>query len=400
MHVLYVTGLFALGACNLNQAGNVVANKQGDTSRALTRSSPIAEQRNACGDGQPRQGAQSLRRRPYVQQVTATSAMIGWTTTSPRDARVDITHPDGTPVTSVPAHVELGAGRDRAEQVWAAIEGLEASTLYCYAIAGLTERTGFRTAPTPDDDAPIHVLAFGDSGGATDDQRQLRNWMLGVPADLIVHTGDVAYDDGTLEQFEEGVFDIYRDLFANVPFFPAAGNHDYRTLRGKPFRNVFALPGDTREQWYSYDWGRVHFVALDTEADYATQARWLDADLAATTQPWKVVYMHKPLYSSGKHGSDLKLRALVEPILARHGVQLVLAGHDHNYERITPQRGVHHIVTGGGGRGTRDVSHSSFTALSVEVIHFVQLEIGVDEIVMHAIDAAGTEFDSAVIPRS
>jgi len=400
MRVLHVTGLLAVVACNLNQTGNVLANKQGDTSRSLTRSSPIAEQRNACGDGQPIEGVQSLRRRPYVQQVTATSAMIGWTTTAPRGARVDITLPDGSTVASVPAHVELGAAGDRVEQVWASVDGLAANTLYCYAIAGVTERTGFRTAPSADDDAPIRVLAFGDSGGATDDQRQLRNWMLGVPADLIVHTGDVAYDDGTLEQFEHGVFDIYRDLFANLPFFPAAGNHDYRTLRGKPFRSVFALPGDSREQWYSYDWGRVHFVAIDTEADFETQARWLEADLAATTLPWKVVYLHKPLYSSGKHGSNLRLRALLEPILDRHDVQLVLAGHDHNYERVTPQRGVHHIITGGGGRGTRDVSSSSFTALSVEVIHFVQLEVGVDEIVAHAIDATGREFDSVVIPRT
>ena len=188
-------------------------------------------------------------------------------------------------------------------------------------------------------------------------------------------------------------------LFRHLPFYPAAGNHEYHTLDAAPFRAVFALPGPAGEKWYSYDWGRVHFAALDTEADYATQAAWLDADLAATTRPWKVLYFHKPPYSSGSHGSDRSLRAALAPVLERHGVQLVLAGHDHDYERIAPQGGVQHVVTGGGGVGTRPVGTSSFTELSVDVIHFVHAEVSADQLVLHAIDGTGAEFDSVVVPR-
>jgi hypothetical protein len=161
---------------------------------------------------------------------------------------------------------------------------------------------------------------------------------------------------------------------------------------------VFSLPGN--EKWYSYDWGRIHFAALDTEADYATQVRWLDEDLAATAAPWKIVYFHKPPYSSGSHGSDSALRGALAPVLAKHGVQLVLAGHDHNYERMIPQNGIQHVVTGGGGKGTRPVGTSSFTALSVDVIHFLYLEVGADELVVHAIDGTGVEFDSVAVPRT
>jgi hypothetical protein len=78
----------------------------------------------------------------------------------------------------------------------------------------------------------------------------------------------------------------------------------------------------------------------------------------------------------------------------------VLAGHDHNYERMVPQGGVAYIVTGGGGRGTYDVGKSSFTAFATEVIHFVYVEVGIDELVLHAIDGTGVEFDSAVVPRA
>ncbi len=160
---------------------------------------------------------------------------------------------------------------------------------------------------------------------------------------------------------------------------------------------MFALPGD--ERWYSYDWGRIHFVALDTEASYSRQAAWLDADLAATTLPWKVVYFHRPPYSSGQHGSDTSLRNALEPIFEKHGVQLVLAGHDHDYERMLPQPRIQYVVTGGGGIGTRPVGSSGFTAFSDAVIHFVYVESTVDEMVLHAIDGAGAEFDAVVIPR-
>jgi hypothetical protein len=143
----------------------------------------------------------------------------------------------------------------------------------------------------------------------------------------------------------------------------------------------------------------VHFAALDTEADYATQAKWLDADLAASDAPWKIVYLHRPPYSSGNHGSDTTLRKLLAPVVEKHHVQLVLAGHDHDYERMIPQNGVAYVVTGGGGRGTYDVGTSSFTAFSDEVIHFIQVEVDENQLVMHAIDANGVQFDSMVVPR-
>ncbi|HWO20490.1 MAG TPA: metallophosphoesterase, partial [Kofleriaceae bacterium] len=330
--------------------------------------------------------------------------MIGWVTVAPAGQRVDVTTPDGRAVAAVTAAREAVVVRASGEsQMWARLEALEPGTIYCYALAGdggaLSGRIGFRTAPPPDGPEPVRFLAFGDSGGGGADQRALAKQMLSVPYDLIVHTGDIAYDDGTIGQYEDNVFGIYAPLFQHLPFFPASGNHDYRTLSAAPFRAVFALPGTDNEKWYSYDWGRVHFVALDTESDYATQARWLDADLAATARPWKIVYFHKPPFSSGSHGSDAALRSALAPVFEQHRVQLVLAGHDHNYERVRPQNGVAYVVTGGGGVGTRPVGTSSFTELSLDVIHFVYGEVGADRLVLHAIDGVGAEFDSVVIPR-
>ncbi len=392
-------GLAATAACS-NVTGHVSSTKTGDVSRPVERRSPVAELRAACGDDVAPHT--SLKREPYLQQVGGKLAKLGWVTSSPANDTIKLSDPIGAALRSSPGVIENVALRGGGEkQMWSELEDLKDGTMYCYQLesdaGAMTSRTGFKTAPLADSTDTIRFLAFGDSGGGTSDQYALQEQMYTVPYDLMIHTGDVAYDDGTIQQYEDNVFGVYGDLFRNIPFFPASGNHDYRTMSGAPFREVFNLPG--HEKWYSYDWGRIHFVALDTEADYAEQAEWLEADLAASTAPWKIIYMHKPMYSSGSHGSDMSLRNKMEPIMKRHGVQLVLAGHDHNYERMTPQDGIAYVVTGGGGIGTRSVGSSSFTAFAEDVIHFVQVEVGVDELVLHAIDGTGREFDSMVVPR-
>jgi acid phosphatase type 7 len=395
-----------VAACSANESGNIGATRFGDTSNPAQRGSPIAALRDACGDGAATPAGADFTRQPYLQHVTSSSAIVGWVTRGTEAQHVEVTLPDGSAVTVVAGAPQQGLVRSAGErQMWARIDGLRPDTLYCYAVTNgtaLAAPTGFRTAPNPELDAGrsrIGFLAFGDSGGGGSDQYALLEQMFQLPYELIIHTGDLAYDSGTLDEIERNVFDVYAELFRNLPFFPAAGNHDYKTQEAAPFRSVFALPEAAGEKWYSFDWGPAHFVALDTEADYAAQARWLDDDLAAATAPWKIVYLHRPPYSSGTHGSDSNLRAKLAPVLERHGVQLVLAGHDHHYERIQPQNGVHYVLTGGGGIGTRDVGASSFTAFAEPVIHFVVGEIVADQLILHAIDATGVEFDSVVIPR-
>ncbi len=400
---LLVVALLGLVGCDRNESGHLAATHFGDLSHPAERGSPLAALTSACGDGALMPAGEAIVRRPYLQQVTAGSAMVGWVSLAPPNEGIQMTAVDGTALTHALGVAQLGTLRSAGEkQVWAKLTDLAPDTIYCYALATdapMSARTGMRTAPSPTSTKPIRFLAFGDSGGGGTDQYALAEKMLDVPYELIIHTGDVAYDDGSIQQFEDNVFGVYADIFKNIPFFPAAGNHDYGTMQGAPFRDVFALPGNPNAKWYSYDWGRIHFVALDTEADYETQAAWLDADLAASPLPWKIVYLHRPPYSSGNHGSDTSLRRVLAPIFEARHVQLVLAGHDHHYERTKPQNGVNYVVTGGGGRGVYSVGSSSFTAFSESVIHFSYVEVGVDELILHAIDGTGVEFDSLVVPR-
>lgn len=387
-------------------AAKLSAGKSGDLSHVLgQRTRPDEQQLASCGEGTlEAEGERWLRRGPYLQRVTASSADVVFTSAGEAEVIVDVTRPDGALVASETARVDTSARPAGAWQGVASFEGLEPNTLYCYALRGLSQRAGFRTAPPAGSSEPVRVLAFGDSGTGTSYQYAVMEQMLTVPFDLMVHTGDVAYDDGTLSQFEKGFFRVYAPLLRSFSVFAASGNHDYRTNDARPFRDVFLLPenggDDGRERWFSFDWGHVHFVALDTERTGPAQAAWLDADLAASDQPWKIVFWHKPPFSSGEHGSDGKAREWFHPLMAKHGVPLVLNGHEHNYERTKPQDGVTYVVTGGGGRGTRPVGSSGFTAFSEDVLHFVQLEIHQDELLLHAIDGTGREFDSLRVSRA
>jgi hypothetical protein len=395
---------FSFSGCG-TPAAKLSAVKSGDLSHVLAdRRRPDAELVASCGDGELTQtGARDLRRRPYLQQVSESRALLAFTSAGSKHVVVDVTTPSGTPVTSVLAVPDATARPAGAWQGIAEIDGLSAGEIYCYELRGMSGRAGFRTAPAARSAEPVRFIAFGDSGTGNYPQYEVMKQMFTVPFDLAIHTGDVAYDIGTLRQLERGFFQVYADLTKSFSFSPTSGNHDYSTDAAAPFREVFVLPENGGpngiERWYSFDWGHVHFVALDTELMGSEQASWLDEDLASTTKPWTIVYAHRPPYSSGKHGSSITFRRIFQPILEKHRVPLVLSGHEHHYERIKPQGGVIYIVTGGGGRGTRAVSASDFTAFSEDVLHFVQVEVHANELFLHAIDGTGREFDSLRIAQ-
>jgi hypothetical protein len=359
-------------------------------------------------------GEKAFGRRPYLQRVTAQGAMVVWTGAAASGGSVSVATPEGTIVARAEAAVDTTAplGVERAQWI-ATLDGLSPGTRYCYDIrqseAGghhaqtLLYGGTFVTPPPPGAGAPVRALVFGDSGEGGADQRALFAQMQTFPFDLMLHTGDIAYDDGTLADFESKFFGVYAPLLTDAPVFPISGNHDYRTADAAPFRQVFALPEnggpDGRERWYSFDWGDVHFVALDTEKIGDAQAAWLAADLEANRLPWTIVYGHRPPYSSGEHGGDALFQRTFVPILDAHGVDLVLSGHEHHYERFRPQAGITYLVTGGGGRGVRSVGSGPTTAFSEAVIHCIVVEVEGPTLSLHAIDGVGREFDSTTIQK-
>lgn len=403
-----VLGLVTLaaGACDKNELGHLEAPKGGDLTHAPAPRAPFdTRSEQACGPGGATpEGSLALVRHPYVQRVTADSAAVLWVAddaSSGEPVTVEVTRPDGTVVTTAQARVDDTARPQRGTQYVASLSGLDANATLCYRLAGdppWTRPTGFRTAPEPGSDATVRLVAIGDTGARTGDQDAVLEQLRTVEFDLAVITGDVAYESGTRAQLEANFFTPYRDLTARAAFFPASGNHDYRTSDAQPFREAFALfengGDDGRERWYSLDWGNVHIVVVDTERVCPAQIQWLEADLARNQLPWVLAVGHKPPYSSGHHGSDSDVRDAFAPIFEEHGVALGLFGHEHSYERTGPVNGVTYVITGGGGRGTRSVGTSSFTAFSAQVAHFVYVIIDGTTLRLHAIDATGADFDT------
>jgi calcineurin-like phosphoesterase family protein len=363
-------------------------------------SSPVALLTAACGSGVlTAAGKRAIDRKPYLQQVTATSAAVLFTTRGlGLEPTLRLTGPAGSLVEVVPT--EADPQDATGYQRLARLSNLEPNTVYCYEIEDWLTPVGFRTAPRAGTGVRVRFVVFGDSGG--DSRGLLRPTMDRVPFDLMLHVGDIAYSDGSLANFEAKFFDTYSTLLEHVPIFPASGNHEYATAAAA-YRQVFALPEngapDGLERWFSYDWGDIHFVALDTELVAAPQAAWLERDLTNNVLPWKVVYMHRPPYSSGSHGSSLGVREAFSPLFERFGVQLVLSGHDHDYERTKLIGGVTYIVTGGGGYSVRNVGSSEFTVYSQAVFHLVQAEVREDELLLRAIGASGEVIDETTIAR-
>ncbi|MEM7384643.1 MAG: metallophosphoesterase, partial [Verrucomicrobiota bacterium] len=176
----------------------------------------------------------------------------------------------------------------------------------------------------------------------------------GRPIDAFLHLGDLAYDSGTDQEFEANFFAIYRSLIKNTVVWPTMGNHEGRASNGflatGPYFDAFVLPSrgeagglaSGTESYYSFDLGRIHFVCLNSHdvdrSPEAAMALWLKEDLAAMDADWLIAFWHHPPYSKGTHDSDwetqlVEMRENIVPILEDHGVDLLLCGHSHIYER-------------------------------------------------------------------
>src|SRR6185503_15453317 len=134
----------------------------------------------------------------------------------------------------------------------------------------------------------------------------------------------------------------YQDLVRRLVFWPCLGNHDWSTASGQPWRDAFVTPANNAagsENYYSFDFGNAHFTVLNSNQSTSpgsAQHDFLEEDLAATSQRWKFVVFHHPVYSSSQHGSDTTIRSNLTPLFDAYGVDVVFMGHDHDYERTKP----------------------------------------------------------------
>jgi hypothetical protein len=340
----------------------------------------------ACGEGTATPPAPTtdsgpaLPRQPYLQSVGTTSALVAFRTSA-----------------SCTPFVRFGEGTDvsRSASATAAgwrhavkLDGLSPGRTYSYVVEACGSVTGVRTfqTATGPGTSRVHFTAMGDFGTGGSLQRQVLQ-VLGQSSragEFLLTLGDNAYSSGTDAEFQGNMFTPMAAVLRQTPLFPTPGNHEYVTSNAQPYLDNFYLPANNSarsERYYSFDWGPVHFVSLDsnclsfptTECTKALEQDWVAKDLAATTRPWKIVFFHHPLWSSGEHGSSTAMRRAFAPLFEQYGVDLVLTGHDHNYERSKPMkgdavaasgtRGIPYLVVGSGGATLRpfDTSQPSWS---------------------------------------
>jgi len=289
------------------------------------------------------------------------------------------------------------------------MRGLSSSALFAVLLAGASASA--QTITLPNKDTGVRFLVMGDTGRGDAGQYETARMMATVhgmfPFTFVVMVGDNMYGADTPGDYVKKFETPYKPLIdKGVKFYAALGNHDNPNQR---FYKQFNMNG---ERFYTFRGsagglaklteGGVRFFAIDSNYLDKSQLDWLSKELSASGSDWKICFFHHPLYSSGKtHGSALESRAVLEPMFVKDNVSVVLAGHDHFYERIKPQKGILHFVVGAGGSLRRgDIRKTDMTDKGFDTDYsFMIVEIDGDEMHFQAISRKGETIDSGVFKR-
>ncbi len=391
--------------------------------------------------------AQTVTRGPYLQFPTSSSMKVKWRTDAAHTGRVYF----GSSVGNVMDNFldESSSGTDHTVN----LTGLNPNTEYYYAIsdgttmlAGADENHRFTTSPTIGTVQPINVWAIGDFGKGNSKQMQVKDAFLNHVGDEMpdfwLFLGDNAYDTGMDSEYSQNVFGEtygYWEIFPRLPFMATPGNHDYfsvvnlaigadPTTHDGPYYDVVDVPTNGEiggvasgyELYYSFDYGNVHFMSINSELGSSLNGDWdwtgidplglnpfstspltdwIHADLQANDKPWVVAFTHQPPHTDGSHESDtfyeVYMRAIREniaPILESYGVDLLITGHSHVYERSYLINGFSgsvgdfdpniHIVDGSSGKlseGNPYIKYFDGPNPNLGTLHIVQGNSGSSE---------------------
>jgi hypothetical protein len=317
-------------------------------------------------------GSHGIVRGPYLQLGTTTSMIIRWTTDKKTDAKVQY----GLSADKMDLTVSQ---EEQQNEHQIQLSNLSPNTRYFYTVGAIKEELKntsvnfFFTAPDKDAGKRIRIWVTGDCGSGAPNQIKVRDAYIKHIADkytnLWLLLGDNAYEEGYQDEYQANFFNVYKGhTLKETALWPVLGNHDYANNKERrvdhkiAYYDIFTLPTkgeaggvpSNTASYYSFNYGNIHFIALDSYGKEPTdqhlydtlspQVVWLKKDLAANQQQWTIAFWHHPPYSKASHFSDKdqemkSIRKNLLPILDRYKVDLVLCGHSHGYERSRPMKG-------------------------------------------------------------
>ena len=306
-------------------------------------------------------GLPSITRGPYLQNATTNSVVLRWRTGVATNSVVRFGASGASLVQAVTDDVLVTEHSVTVSNLLADTKYFYALTLGTNTLAGATTNHYFTTLAASGLPRPTRLWVLGDSGTANANAQSVRNAYTNYaaangPANLWLMLGDNAYNSGTDSEYQSGVFDLYPEILRNTVLWSTIGNHDtaqQTSITTFPYLDLFTLPqsgeaggvASGTERYYSFDYANIHFICLDSMTSGRTtntaMFTWLRSDLEATSQEWTIAFWHHPPYTKGSHNSDVEsdlvaIRQNFLPLLESFGVDLILAGHSHCYERSFP----------------------------------------------------------------
>jgi predicted phosphodiesterase len=246
----------------------------------------------------------------------------------------------------------------------------------------------------------VRFLVLGDAGTGDREQYETANQMLRYgrvfPFTFAIMLGDNLYGSERPQDFEKKFMRPYRALLeGDVEFHAALGNHDDPNQR---YFKPFNLGGN---RYRTFKKGNVRFFVIDSNYLDPAQMQWLEKELSQSGSDWKIAYFHHPLYTTARRGPEVELRAMLEPLFVKYGVDVVFTGHEHIYERLNPQKGIYHFTVGGAAKLRKgDTRQSPIIAARYDRDRsFLLAEIAGDSLYFQTVSRTGAVVDKGVIGR-
>ena len=329
--------------------------------------------------------ASGVAKGPYLMSPTQTGITVCWVSDAPTMGTV-----------TVAGVAETGKDAATTQYHRVTLKGLKPYTHYTFSVScdGQTKTGGFTTAALAGQ--PFKFVAYGDNRTQPEIHAAVLKRMSLFHPDFIIQTGDQVAN-GTVEAQWDEFWQAAGAALSQTAYYPSLGNHE---RKGAPYFRYFGMPAE-----YSFDYGDAHFIGLDSnrpEAEYAAQQAWLEKDLKAhQNAKWRIVFFHHTIYTCvdkpGRREESAARAKRLEPILIAGRVQLVINGHDHDYQRHVA-KGITYLVTGGGGAPLYEVTPDTpFVKKAKKAHHHCELIVSGDTISARAVEPDGAVIEEFIV---
>lgn len=366
--------------------------------------------------------AQAVDRYPYLQQPTETSVLVALKTSAASTATLDW----GISPTNLSNTLSSAT---QAQKHDFTISGLQPNTQYYYQVSsssGFTSAVEHFWTAKPKGTPDVSFLHYGDCGYNNSTQNGISALMEQEEVDFAVVAGDV--DQGTGDNYDNVFFGVYKNMLAHDCHYTAIGNHDIIANNGADFFDAFYQPTNNpqgSEHYYTFTWGNAKFICLDSNMDYdpgSDQHDFMLEELRCNDHQWLFVFFHHPPWTNGwdpsyyvpfqqyyEYDGEDDMRTDLVPYFEQYGVDFVLNGHSHCYQRGS-MNGVEYVISGGAGSPVLDGrtcnTFPSYNAcapnISTELYinQYVRFDIDGDEATYVCIDPSGAVVDSVTLTKT